>query len=202
MPACWIIPARAGFTFGRAAAGRSLTDHPRSRGVYVFVVCLTAWLCGSSPLARGLQSFCPRSPVPKYGSSPLARGLHHGQERGDDLLRIIPARAGFTSHASLVIALMPDHPRSRGVYRLVNACPHPASGSSPLARGLRWPHEAPSAGPRIIPARAGFTRPRAEPRRGTPDHPRSRGVYTAMHLEADLSIGSSPLARGLRRVYL
>ena len=55
-------------------------------------------------------------------------------------------------------------------------------------------------GRRIIPARAGFTRP---PRRrwgcGT-DHPRSRGVYYPCYSEQVVFEGSSPLARGLRCV--
>ena len=53
---------------------------------------------------------------------------------------------------------------------------------------------------RIIPARAGFT-PRGWRRRaGSRDHPRSRGVYPTSLRRPASPAGSSPLARGLRRV--
>ena len=68
---------------------------------------------------------------------PRSRGVYAGGAGlVHSLMRIIPARAGFTSHASLVIALMPDHPRSRGVYITVNRDQLRRAGSSPLARGL------------------------------------------------------------------
>ena len=51
-------------------------DHPRSRGVYKYVSCIFQYVKGSSPLARGLR-------VSKL--VPVLR------------IRIIPARAGFTS---------------------------------------------------------------------------------------------------------
>ena len=52
---------------------------------------------------------------------------------------------------------------------------------------------------RIIPARAGFTsRGLTRPIRGT-DHPRSRGVYDPTDMPNYSVMGSSPLARGLRR---
>ena len=53
-----------------------LLDHPRSRGVYSFVVSVVPTRSGSSPLARGLRT--------KAHSAALEA-------------RIIPARAGFTS---------------------------------------------------------------------------------------------------------
>ena len=78
---------------------------------------------------------------------------------------IIPARAGFTRLYQVGHKRGPDHPRSRGVYRL----PLPANvtndGSSPLARGLRdWPY-CNNQIYRIIPARAGFTLGRRSRRR-------------------------------------
>jgi len=70
-------------------------DHPRSRGVY-----LPKDEDGDKP----------------DGSSPLARGLP-ARELGDIArVRIIPARAGFTSGLRIVEANLQDHPRSRGVY--------------------------------------------------------------------------------------
>ena len=54
--------------------------------------------------------------------------------------------------------------------------------------------------PRIIPARAGFTRGGSRRSRPGSDHPRSRGVYAAVCVPASTSVGSSPLARGLPHV--
>ena len=51
----------------------------------------------------------------------------------------------------------------------------------------------------IIPARAGFTRPRATRAADGPDHPRSRGVYEGGMVPNPGWWGSSPLARGLPR---
>ena len=52
-----------------------------------------------------------------------------------------------------------------------------ASGSSPLARGLRGWDGGGEALNRIIPARAGFTISRRKIGAAGGDHPRSRGVY-------------------------
>ena len=49
----------------------------------------------------------------------------------------------------------------------------------------------------IIPARAGFTKPRPTGPDYRPDHPRSRGVYQEAQREEHRLLGSSPLARGL-----
>ena len=51
--------------------------------------------------------------------------------------------------------------------------------------------------PRIIPARAGFTRRRRRCSGPPPDHPRSRGVYSYEWTALRSRSGSSPLARGL-----
>ena len=54
---------------------------------------------------------------------------------------------------------------------------------------------------RIIPARAGFTLPARRKRHRGWDHPRSRGVYDCCSLIIIDRWGSSPLARGLRRIF-
>ena len=51
-------------------------------------------------------------------------------------MRIIPARAGFTSVTLTGGTSRPDHPRSRGVYTLHQDMADLGGGSSPLARGL------------------------------------------------------------------
>ena len=74
-----------------------------------------------------------------------------------------------------------------------------ALGSSPLARGLLAATGFSEYANRIIPARAGFTRREGRPGRQRPDHPRSRGVYSHSWFPSTRVLGSSPLARGLRR---
>ena len=52
-------------------------------------------------------------------------------------------------------------------------------------------------GPWIIPARAGFTFTPTATALPSPDHPRSRGVYSLVIVLVVVEVGSSPLARGL-----
>ena len=110
-----IIPARAGFTRPEPASRPGGPDHPRSRGVYGAL--------------DGAHGYC-------YGSSPLARGLRRFRDSDGLHLRIIPARAGFTSRSARASGPSPDHPRSRGVYVEFPCAGLLGSGSSPLARGL------------------------------------------------------------------
>ena len=132
------------------------------------------------------------------GSSPLARGLPDPEALSSGVTRIIPARAGFTAITDAFKGFLEDHPRSRGVYAMdrvpalivgwiiparagftswTTGATTIASGSSPLARGLRIRLGRAGGHDRIIPARAGFTGCRRS------DRPQDRG--------------SSPLARGL-----
>ena len=143
----------------------------------------------------------PRMPGDKIfqGSSPLARGLRHGGVGADRGRGIIPARAGFTPSASARRKGRRDHPRSRGVYPPPPRAAAFIRGSSPLARGLPNMGRQQHVRNRIIPARAGFTADAYSQRPGSMDHPRSRGVYTAPCSVCTLSVGSSPLARGLLR---
>ena len=158
LPGGRIIPARAGFTIPV-----TVTVEPNS---------------GSSPLARGLHSSpagnCawsadhPRSRgvYPRYslldddeaGSSPLARGLHWLVMWVPHATGIIPARAGFTRDPQCPEDAARDHPRSRGVYKVLRATAGRLGGSSPLARGLRPAGRRLPGAPGIIPARAGFTK--------------------------------------------
>ena len=93
--------------------------------------------------------------------------------------------------------MLPDHPRSRGVYMWVKKNPHENQGSSPLARGLHRIRHALPVETGIIPARAGFTITARIPERLSADHPRSRGVYGPRLTAMISGVGSSPLARGL-----
>ena len=131
-----IIPARAGFTSSCDFQARKYWDHPRSRGVYPRPATRRPACTGSSPLARGLRT-----------AAPVIKAV----------LRIIPARAGFTESLYQAAQRGEDHPRSRGVYAHEKIVIPGLEGSSPLARGLlpRLPLDI--DGDRIIPARAGFT---------------------------------------------
>ena len=193
-----IIPARAGFTSRCRWRPWWPSDQPRSRGVYA-----THEVLGSTtaypdqPRSRGVYRMSVQPVMFGAGSAPLARGLppvpgHAGERSG-----IIPARAGFTLQDAALLAVRLDHPRSRGVYSSGCLASQRRAGSSPLARGLpdRGPHRRPEAG--IIPARAGFTSGAPPDPGPSPDHPRSRGVYSTSAVAASTSFGSSPLARGL-----
>ena len=167
---------RAGFTRGWHSAGRSLRDHPRSRGVYEMSRSKVICAGGSSPLARGLPDY-----------------VHEAHR----VPGIIPARAGFTRASPATTRTSSDHPRSRGVYDRGPFEEGFRVGSSPLARGLQRPRRAVGYDGGIIPARAGFTASTQVPQEPQQDHPRSRGVYVAAFGTRKFLIGSSPLARGL-----
>ena len=172
-----IIPARAGFTYWTWIPVRTHPDHPRSRGVYPATRLAGPAVVGSSPLARGLRE------------DDYCAGAGGG---------IIPARAGFTVHIPLLIPGSRDHPRSRGVYGFGDGVLGDPVGSSPLARGLPGGPTGVGIHPRIIPARAGFTRAWPRGLSASRDHPRSRGVYPKDQVKLEKNKGSSPLARGLR----
>ena len=120
--------------------------------------------------------------LPGFGSSPLARGLRPGADGFAVHGRIIPARAGFTAASRLRPPVVPDHPRSRGVYAAGPKEADVASGSSPLARGLHVGVRVEPTLLGIIPARAGFTTACSNGAPGPEDHPRSRGVYVFLRL--------------------
>ena len=193
-------------------------DHPRSRGVYFYPAVCFVLYPGSSPLARGLPfQFSlsdrwawdhPRSRGVYIvglsvvggvsGSSPLARGLRRRMRKRPSKIGIIPARAGFTPILRRNWWTARDHPRSRGVYHCEDDGMTSIEGSSPLARGLRVSSKPAWGYGRIIPARAGFTNRNDGVLPSFWDHPRSRGVYGVKGKGRSGSVGSSPLARGLR----
>ena len=140
------------------------------------------------------------------GHYPPGRSRDHPRSRGvyaclgselAPVVRIIPARAGFTEAHRAGHGDQADHPRSRGVYMTWLVCVVTSVGSSPLARGLRhgWISMGGVVG--IIPARAGFTAGGPPGAGGPGDHPRSRGVYLGLKSAWTARPGSSPLARGL-----
>ena len=126
---------------------------------------------------------------------PLRLRLYHMPSR-----ELPPLARGLPSPSCSASAGGGDHPRSRGVYGASSLLQLLIGGSSPLARGLRRCAFMTHVNGRIIPARAGFTAPALRPAEDRSDHPRSRGVYSSGIFFWIAMYGSSPLARGLRRV--
>ena len=114
----------------------STSDHPRSRGEYVYSNRGNAPHDGSSPLSRGI--------LPCGGQCSVEFG-------------IIPALAGNTL-LNLKLTVNPwDHPRSRGEYPPWQERTSQCLGSSPLSRGILYLDGSGSFNNRIIPALAGNT---------------------------------------------
>ena len=150
-----LIPARAGNTHHPVAPKPKRRAHPRSRGEHA----------GGGPGDSG-----------SAGSSPLARGTLQELQPGEKTEGLIPARAGNTGDLHAWTAPAWAHPRSRGEHSLPSRSRPCESGSSPLARGTRYPKSS------------NFTI--------TVAHPRSRGEHTVLLVKAAQEAGSSPLARG------
>ena len=171
----WLIPAHAGKTTCPRLSRSTGTAHPRSRGENRGPPTATRSPKGSSPLARG-------KPAPRWNRS-WSR-------------RLIPARAGKTVERPRRRRDPRAHPRSRGENDSSSSTRERNLGSSPLARGKRPAVVREGGDGRLIPARAGKTRPRRGrgPCRGA--HPRSRGENISAMRRAITCGGSSPLARG------
>ena len=170
-----LIPARAGNT-SRPARGHHLpAAHPRSRGEH---------------------GGCRWCRVQGSGSSPLARGTLACRSRRRPNHRLIPARAGNTKTLPSRYLLTTAHPRSRGEHGKSFYVHGHKDGSSPLARGTQPYHASALRKLRLIPARAGNTRPTTWRSRPPSAHPRSRGEHARDQCHRSLSPGSSPLARG------
>ena len=108
---------------------------------------------------------------------------------------MIPAAPGATG-------VEPGKPRTCGVYSGAQTAGPTARGSSPHTRGLRHTSRARGQPGGIIPAHAGFTRGSPGCRPSAADHPRTRGVYMAVVLDAGSGPGSSPHTRGLQAHWL
>ena len=115
------------------------------------------------------------------GSSPHARGAPLHQQRQTVVHGIIPACAGSTPPSTRYTARRP--------------------GSSPHARGAREGHAGGPPHRGIIPACAGSTQSRQCRRCEWWDHPRMRGEHGHGGVAGHAGQGSSPHARGARRVH-
>ena len=90
------------------------------------------------------------------------------------------------------------HPRSRGENTYAGEDRNLALGASPLTRGKRCSSGARRVIAGRIPAHAGKTQDRRDPRRHRRAHPRSRGENYRKPALIWLSRGASPLTRGKR----
>ena len=155
-----------------------IPDHPRACGANNDATPLDMRDGGSSPRVRG------------------KRHQQHGHKPGD---RIIPARAGQTTHASYHAEPSTDHPRACGANRAFTCLCLLRFGSSPRVRGKRHMAGRPIWPVRIIPARAGQTRLKLHWAMPMPDHPRACGANPCTCVRALSMAGSSPRVRGKHR---
>ena len=153
--------------------------HPRRRGEHIDVLYPEFGRRGSSPQARGTQLF---------GAERL---LHR---------RFIPAGAGNTPHRSEVAPRIAVHPRRRGEHAPVAVSMTSYNGSSPQARGTQSLTTRIACVKRFIPAGAGNTFYVLHFFCHCSVHPRRRGEHTRWPRSAAPIGGSSPQARGTRRI--
>ena len=150
-----IIPARAGQTRTSCLRAQWPTDHPRA--------------CGANFLPTVLIQN-------KSGSSPRVRGKRTRVRRQDQGRRIIPARAGQTPRPIGRRTWYQDHPRACGANEGCRQGGVRLLGSSPRVRGKLYHVSPVMVGIRIIPARAGQTRPPCMWFDARADHPRACGA--------------------------
>ena len=195
-----IIPACAGSTCPLIRASFPSGDHPRVRGEHPYRVEKIGEQTGSSPRARGahldywlehvVKGIIPAcagstrgrgtGPSGCRGSSPRARGAHGDDPGWHTEVGIIPACAGSTGTRA--------PPRRMWM------------GSSPRARGAPADQAPPLGEQGIIPACAGSTGSSPRTSAGTTDHPRVRGEHNSVGVTLGNGLGSSPRARGARRL--
>jgi len=99
-----------------------------------------------------------------------------------------------------LVGMVRAHPRSRGADDRSRRDTGRHEGSSPLARGGPSGHGLGADGCGLIPARAGRTAAPHRPRGRQGAHPRSRGADMVPDVMVPEVRGSSPLARGGRRL--
>ena len=124
------------------------------------------------------------------------RGKRRVRQRGTHPQRIIPARAGQTPPTATGSSNDTDHPRACGANASSDCTIPSESGSSPRVRGKPTDAIGNTLIPRIIPARAGQTRPPRPDGRIPPDHPRACGANPPTQSATPSSPGSSPRVRG------
>ena len=149
------------------------------RGEHCEVAALLVVCVGSSPHARGTPCFHPWRDYP---------------------IGIIPACAGNTVGRPGHRARTGDHPRMRGEHRRNFTHMPMMPGSSPHARGTPTRPATPRDDAGIIPACAGNTLQPLGLCGVNGDHPRMRGEHQLRGTLLGFLLGSSPHARGTRKI--
>ena len=147
----------------------------------------------------GENGGCTRAGVTTSGSSPRGRGKRNQPRRAHPAGRLIPARAGKTSHGPDHRLASTAHPRAGGENDHENILTIPQKGSSPRGRGKRYPRSARPVRDGLIPARAGKTGRQGRPAHRRPAHPRAGGENPGAWWLPVVAGGSSPRGRGKPR---
>ncbi len=151
---------------------------------------------GAHPRLRGADSNTAVVSSTWFGSSPLTRGGLLLRILNPHRPGLIPAYAGRTARAALVIFVSRAHPRLRGADdRGCGGC-CPAKGSSPLTRGGRAGERLRGVACGLIPAYAGRTWDWVVDKLSAGAHPRLRGADAQPACNISRIQGSSPLTRG------
>ena len=133
------------------------------------------------------------------GSSPRVRGKPSSGASESRAHRLIPARAGKTSHALAARGSRSAHPRACGENALAARTAVATSGSSPRVRGKHSGRPRRHPQRRLIPARAGKTGvPPIRPETNRA-HPRACGENHQESARMRVERGSSPRVRGKLR---
>ena len=170
-----IIPAYAGNTYVMTVPLRHEQDHPRVCGEH----------CGEHSASFGV-----------LGSSPRMRGTLTSRFAYSEAMGIIPAYAGNTRQAEILLPNDWDHPRVCGEHAAVRNAPEYPSGSSPRMRGTLIGGLLDKAQEGIIPAYAGNTRLPVVRDLRVRDHPRVCGEHDFCLEYVTDARGSSPRMRG------
>ena len=166
---------------GKHRAGARVREHPG----------LIPARAGKTSIGRATSRVLP-------GSSPRGRGKPVREARRVLDGRLIPARAGKTSFLIVGELELGAHPRAGGENSRRASGMSRISGSSPRGRGKLTTPAGQDIGLRLIPARAGKTRPGKSSGAWPPAHPRAGGENNAQSVAAATGKDSSPRGRGKR----
>ena len=152
------------------------------------------------PRMRGENSAPRIDGIKVNGSSPHARGKLSIPPEILEVIGLIPACAGKTSVTFSTLRAVRAHPRMRGENGCSESTRQIGSGSSPHARGKLKRCFRLFAAFRLIPACAGKTDASQNHGLHSQAHPRMRGENSPVTCQCSRTSGSSPHARGKRRV--
>ena len=133
------------------------------------------------------------------GSSPRGRGKPGQADHRELEPGLIPARAGKTSLRDTLRAGYRAHPRAGGENPPGGGLLGQAAGSSPRGRGKLAEGKDSHLALRLIPARAGKTRPAGRVAGPVQAHPRAGGENRTTRTIRIAFLGSSPRGRGKLR---